>query len=241
MGGRGGSSHAGKTTAASNLSRLFGNIPNATVIEQVRGFPDGRSGVKEYAKAIVVKLKEGIEIVYKKDWNKSMQVTTPEEIAKAYRGLDKSFQPFVQKTIFGVDYENPADDYWRREYQNFTKSDATGGREITYYGVGHFRSDSRIRETMYHEAGHYIDGYLALDSGRYSERISDTLKWRSAMAADFAVSHRRSYTTYGQNAPAEDFAESMFGYFMHNTEFRRDFPSRAKVIDQVLKELKPYV
>lgn len=250
MGGRGGSSHVGTSNSRVGISatignsdamQAVGNIPNATVREEIRGFPNGKGGYIDFSRAYVVQLREGIEIIYKKGWNKSTQQTSPEEIAKAYRGLDESFKPFVQKTIYGVDYENPQDEYWRQTYRNFTRSNATGGKEITFYGIGHSRSEEAMKGTLYHEAGHYIDRYLSSNLGLSEGAISRSDRWQRAMASDLSTSHRKSYSTYGENSPAEDFAESMKGYFTRGEFFKRTFPARAEMIDSILKELKPYV
>ena len=65
---------------------------------------------------------------------------------------------------------------------------------------------SRIVATICHQTGHVIDQRLS--------RFSEQQTWKDAMQADEAIAGRKSPTSYGENANAEDFAESMKMYIV---------------------------
>ena len=44
-----------------------------------------------------------------------------------------------------------------------------------------------------------------------------------------------SPTVYGENAPTEDFAESVAEYQKDSAAFSKKFPERAKLLIQILK------
>ena len=55
------------------------------------------------------------------------------------------------------------------------------------------------------------------------------------MADDIIVSGKKSPTLYGQNAKAEDFAESVSEYVHDKDAFKRDFPNRAKLLKSIIQ------
>jgi len=55
------------------------------------------------------------------------------------------------------------------------------------------------------------------------------------MQADEAIAGRKSPTSYGENANAEDFAESMKMYITNPNWFAQEFPNRKRLIDSILR------
>ena len=80
--------------------------------------------------------------------------------------------------------------------------------------------------TYCHEAGHYIDTNLSVSGGRFSEEK----EWQKAITEDQKLHGRKSPTAYGENAPAEDFAESIAEYVQNANDFSKIFPNRASIL-----------
>ena len=55
------------------------------------------------------------------------------------------------------------------------------------------------------------------------------------MKNDILVSGKKSPTLYGENANAEDFAESVAEYSLNHEAFLKDFPNRARLIKKLLE------
>ena len=55
------------------------------------------------------------------------------------------------------------------------------------------------------------------------------------MQQDLATSGKKSWRSYGENSPLEDFADSVGYYVTHYEEFTKIFPERTKLLDIILK------
>lgn len=73
------------------------------------------------------------------------------------------------------------------------------------------------------------------DNSVGTDRFSQYTWWVDAMAQDKKLSGRKSPTKYGENANAEDFAESFAEYVKDPTAFKSIFPNRAKIIEIFLR------
>lgn len=154
---------------------------------------------------------------------------TPDRAIRLYLRVPDDVKHNMQGTVFFVDYPNPDDEYWRSRYQDFTKSYATGGSEITFYAhVGH--DDDYVVRSYCHEAGHYIDLRNSMEGKRYS-RCDD---WQEAMRLDYENGKRRYPTKYASNDDSEDFAESVAEYCINGVQFKKMFPNRSTLIDRLL-------
>lgn len=200
---------------------------SCTVSKGDFSFGDGRGGVKKTVKAVTYTTPDGTKFVFPAKYNKQHQTMTPEQAIANWQRVPQKIRQQAQKTIEFVDYYNPADSYWRKVYKNFGHSYATGGDRITFYRYDYPHDDDYVVRTYCHEAGHFIDRNIATTkNGRFS---SESL-WTKAMSDDRMVSGKVSCTTYGANAPVEDFAESVAEYAKDKTVFTRDFPNRAAIL-----------
>jgi len=174
----------------------------------------------------------GVKIYVPEDLNTDGQHFTPHHIAEAISKLPEKLQASI-KEVHLVDFENPEDAYWKKAYKNFTRSFATGGNGVvTFYrntveeAAGSAGEVTTARNTLYHETGHNIDRMMHSVSGRK--------RWSEAMSLDQKKSNLSSPTVYGGNSPSEDFAESMEWYHRDRAWFKKMFPSRYKILKQIL-------
>ena len=226
----GGAGAGGAGPADSGTIRERQTVSGVDVIHyrEVHEFGDGTAqGVYKTAEADVYETTDGVKFIFPRNYDRAVQFLTPSLMLKAWDQLPDIMKALAARTIEILDYYNPQDDYWRRTYENFTHSFATGGiQKISFYRCSVQMQTSRIVETLCHETGHTIDRRL----NNYSDRAI----WRDAMKADERVSHRKSPTSYGENANAEDFAESMKMYITKPDWFAREFPNRKRLIDSIL-------
>lgn len=196
-------------------------------------FPDGTSnGVKKSVPAKIYTTPDGTRFVYPEVYDKKKQTLTPEQAIATWQRVPQHIRDKMQKTIEVVDYYNPRDSHWKKVYKNFTHSYATGGEKITLY-----RSDYHdlgyLAHTFCHEGGHYIDYHLP--GTDRNNRYCLQPDWQRAMTEDLRTSGKKSWRSYGENSPLEDFADSV-GYFVWDHDnFVRTFPERAKLLEAILK------
>lgn len=194
--------------------------------------PSGTSVRAETFKARVFTTPDGVEFVFKSGMDRSQQMMRPEEAIELWQKVPENIRKKAPKRVEFVDYYNPQDSYWRQVYKDFNHSYATGGGdEITFYRYDHSHDPDWVVRTYCHESGHYIDRQLY---DPLNGRLSDSPKWSEAMAKDKTLSSLDSPTTYGANAPAEDFAESIAEYASNKDEFTKLFPNRAKIVEEIL-------
>lgn len=157
---------------------------------------------------------------------------SPEDAITTWQKIPENVRSKIQKTVQVVDYYNPRDSYWRKAYRDFTHSYATGGDEITLYR-SNYHDLSYLLTTYCHEGGHYID-YTLPGTSRTNRYCKQSL-WQTAMQQDLATSGKKSWRSYGENSPLEDFADSVGYYVTHHEEFTKIFPERTKLLDIILK------
>jgi hypothetical protein len=215
-----------------NAPTVIGGV-KCKVSEEQYGFGDGYGGVKKTVAAVVYETQDGTKFVFPKKYNKKQQTMTPEQAIENWQKVPQSVRTQAQRTIEIVDYYNPADTYWRKHYKNFGHSYATGGDKITFYRHDAPHNDDYIVRTYCHEAGHYIDIKLATSGGNNARYSSEAI-WTKAMADDLTASGKKSCTTYGENAPTEDFAESVAEYINDKKAFSKDFPNRAALLSKII-------
>jgi len=146
-----------------------------------------------------------------------------------HRAVPKSLQRHQDGFVY-LKGRNPQDAYWAKRYGvSGFESNAIGGDGLTtiFGGAGH--TASFTQGSMLHELGHNID----YASG-YRNRLSDRLDWGASTSRDTshsmdvltgpgvrrtsiysghpATPGAKAVTTYGMNAPVEDFAESVRMY-----------------------------
>ena len=196
-------------------------------------FTDGTSnGVKKSVPATIYTTPDGTQFVYPKRYNHKNQTLTPEQAIEAWMRVPENIRTKIQKTVEVVDYYNPRDANWRKRYKNFTHSYATGGQKITIYRSTSHSLDYLVH-TYCHEGGHYID--FNLPGTNLQNRYSMQADWLQAMAKDLQTSGKKSWRSYGENSPLEDFADSVGYYTSNRVDFAKTFPERAKLLDKILK------
>ena len=204
-------------------------------VEEVKqyDFPDGTNGgVKKTIPATIYTTPDGTKFVYPKNYNKKNQTLTPEMAISTWQKVPQNIRDKIQKEIVVVDYYNPRDVYWKKVYKNFTHSYATGGETITFYRSANHDLDYLLF-TYCHEGGHYIDYHLP--GTDLQNRYCQQLDWQNAMAKDLTTSGKKSWRSYGENSPLEDFADSV-GYFVEDEQgFTNVFPERSKLLKSILK------
>lgn len=176
--------------------------------------------------AVVYTTPDGVSFIFPKNYDSAHQTMTPEQAISCWQKVPEEVKKKAQKNIEFVDYYNPDDSYWKRVYKNFTHSYATGGDKITFYRYDRPHDSDYVVRTYCHEAGHYIDTNLSVSGGRFSEEK----EWQKAIAEDKKLSGSKSPTAYGENSPAEDFAESIAEYAQNAKEFSKKFPNRASIL-----------
>ncbi len=86
--------------------------------------------------------------------------------------------------------------------------------------------------TLVHEIGHNIDSTLgSQDSGWWTNSESE---WSNAKKADMELSGEESVTEYGKQSLREDFAESLKLYIKDAEDFRKKFPNRARILEEIV-------
>lgn len=192
--------------------------------------PNGKSVSYEKMEARVYTTPDGTEFIFRKGIDKSKQNMTPEKAIELWQKVPESIRSRAPKKVEFVDYYNPMDSYWRKKYKNFGHSYATGGGDsITFYrSTSH--DDGWVVRTYCHESGHYIDNQMKKNGVRFAE----SPRWKTAISDDKPISLKDSPTTYGENAPAEDFAESVAEYVKDKDKFSKTFPNRTKILEEIL-------
>ncbi len=190
------------------------------------GFGDGRGGVKKTVDAVIYQAPDGTKFVFPKKYDKAKQSITPEKAILLWQNVPQSIRNQAQKTIAFVDYYNPQDAIWRKRYKNFGHSFATGGDTITFYRCDVPQPDNFIIHTYCHEAGYLIDKKHSTGSTRFSQSVS----WQKAMSDDMTINGKKSVSTYGENSPLEDFAESVAEYVKDKTVFSKEYPNRSALL-----------
>lgn len=204
---------------------------NVNITNGSYGFSNGtENGIKKTVDAVTYTTPDGVNFVFPKRYNKKQQTMTPEQAIECWQKVPQNIRQQAQKTIEFVDYYNPMDTFWRKQYKNFGHSYATGGSKIAFYRYDQPHNLDYVVRTYCHEAGHYID----INRGSQGVRFSSLRDWTNAMASDTMVAGKKSPTTYGENSNTEDFAESIAEYVKDRTAFEKLFPNRARILKGIV-------
>lgn len=203
-------------------TRTFGGV-ECTVSYSKEKFFDGRIE----RDCIVYTTKDGAKFFFPKDLNVDLQTMTPNMAISVWNELPKSLRDLSQKKIVFLDIYNPDDDYWAVTYEKFTRSYATGGREIIFWRYDEAHLLYKLKHTYCHEIGHFIDG----GEGIYSSSSA----WLAAMKSDEKTSGQKYVTSYGKNSLSEDFADSVAEYFVNRKVFANTFLERFKLLKEVFE------
>ena len=214
-------------------------------------FNDGTSSTvtKKKRDAVISTTPDGIRIVVPSKLDTSKQLLDAQMIADLLQEVPTEVRKHC-KEIQLVDYYNPQDSYWAKQYKmkHFYSYATGGGGKITFYrndtrrGTNTFISndDDWIKKVFSHEIGHTIDEKVAtVIQKAVSGYGSDGVKWADAVAKDLAVcgeSWVSSYATQSQSKH-EDFADSVAEFVLNPISFKKRFPNRFKYIEEVLKQL----
>lgn len=194
-------------------------------------FSDGKgTHTRRPEKATIYTAPDGTQFIFQ-DRGRKHQTMTPEFAAIQWHLLPQELRDASQKKIEFVGYYNPNDKYWRKQYKNFTHSYATSGAAITFYRHDRPHDGPYFREAMSHEIGHQID--RTLGNGTY---YSLGTEWMAATAADKVLTGKDAVTTYGENSPKEDFAESIMLSQMRLDELKK-FPNRYMLLKGLLGKI----
>lgn len=194
---------------------------------------DGTStGVKKIVDANVYITPEGVEFEFPVKLDRNKQKLTPEQLMKAWEKVPKGIRDKAPKRIQVLDYYNPQDTYWKKVYKKFTHSYATGGvNGVTFYRYDYEHDDDYLVRTLCHELGHVADQKIETPT---KIRFCDSTDWTEAMSKDLVHCGMKSPTRYGENANAEDLAESVAEYTMNHEWFIKNFPNRTKIIESIV-------
>ncbi len=158
-----------------------------------------------------------------------------EELGKVAAKMPQKLMAATRGVIFSAQ-ANSQDDHWKATYKNFGTSTATGGdgQIVVYSGKGMSVS------TFAHEAGHN----LATATWGSTKPPPDS-EYGKAQVAEKPVSD------YGENSPAEDFAEAVKMYVtepvvlapgqielsdMNDREYlKKNFPLKFAAVEALLK------
>lgn len=156
------------------------------------------------------------------------------EIARVLESLPVELKAQAEKIQLLNDYYS-SDAYFQKIYKNFTHGYAYGGNGTITFCKSTLTKRTAHKDlprTLAHENGHSIDHKLGKDL--YGMDISKTKEWQDAQKADEKISKKKSPTSYGENAPTEDFAESCNYLVTQRKKFERDFPNRYKILKRIL-------
>ena len=156
------------------------------------------------------------------------------EIARVLESLPTELKAQAEKIQLLNDYYS-SDAYFQKIYKNFTHGYAYGGNGTITFCKSTLTKRTAHKDlprTLAHENGHSIDHKIGKEL--YGMDISKTKEWQDAQKADEKISKKKSPTSYGENAPTEDFAESCNYLVTQRKKFEKDFPNRYKILKRIL-------
>lgn len=186
---------------------------------------------------------DGVRIVQPADLDTSKQRYTAQQVADGLQKLPPELRKHV-KQVQLVDYRNPFDDYWGRQYgiKDF-RSAATGSNgNISFYENGHKAAEEAANALvphLAHEAGHSFDQALCITkqvvskSGRYSESRG----WKALQTKDYKARGVKWTSSYARQSKAllEDFADACKGIVIDPAGFKMSYPNRYEFLRKELK------
>lgn len=143
--------------------------------------------------------------------------------SRASRFLE-SCPSFIQKNLKGImscNNSHPLDDYFKKAYKNFPGGYMYSSDPVT---VHRYQGWTYFKESICHEVGHHIDKKL--------QNVSSMTKWLQAQKAD-----GNYYRAYSQQAPCEDFADTVSQYVINKEKCRKQFPHRTALLEKLLATL----
>lgn len=143
--------------------------------------------------------------------------------SRASRFIENS-PSFIHKNLKGImscNHSHPLDDYFRKVYKNFQRGYMYSSDPVTVHSVSTWEY---FKESICHEVGHHIDKKL--------QDVSSMTKWLQAQKAD-----GNYYRAYSQQAPCEDFADTVSQYVINKEKCRKQFPHRTALLEKLLATL----
>ncbi len=217
-------------------SYITGNLYKARLEETVGGvscrieyLQEKLKGGKIICQSKVYVTPDGVRFIFPEDLNPKLQTMTPEKAIALWQQVPEAIRAQGQRRIAFLDFSNEDDAHWLKVYKNFTQSYATGGEEIIFYRLEKSHSDEYVKKTYRHEIGHWIDKKIGGNTP-YSKQK----EWQEAMAKDLRKTGKKSVTNYGENSPAEDFAESVQLYGKGRAWMFR-FINRRNLLDKIFQ------
>lgn len=131
---------------------------------------------------------------------------------------------FIQKNLKGImscNNSHPLDDYFKKAYKNFSEGYMYSSNPVTVHS---YQGWTYFKESICHEVGHHIDKKL--------QNVSSMTKWLQAQKAD-----GNYYRAYSQQAPCEDFADTVSQYVINKEKCRKQFPHRTALLEKLLATL----
>ena len=131
---------------------------------------------------------------------------------------------FIQKNLKGImccNNSHPLDDYFKKVYKDFPRGYMYSSDPVT---VHDYQGWTYFKESICHEVGHHIDKKL--------QNVSSMTKWMQAQKAD-----GNYYRAYSQQAPCEDFADTVSQYVINKEKCRKQFPHRTALLEKLLATL----
>lgn len=203
-----------------NLRQFLGDEEAAITTGRIlENLIERRGGYVEIANIDGIKINTIKDI----DWgNASMQL---EDIRRMLNSLPQSLKETINEINIS-DLYNPLDQYWQIRYNNKNHiSGMTGGNgSITIYTRGDFQG-------ILHESGHCFDSL---------NLISSSKEWAASMEADSKINgNKMGVTDYADRAfnasgtRGEDFAESVSLYIINPDAFKKQYPNRWKILNEL--------
>lgn len=203
-----------------NIKQLLGDKEAAITTGRIlENLIERRGGYIEIANVDGIK----INIIKDLDWKNA--ATKLEDITRMINNLPQELKDTI-KEINISDLYNPSDKYWEFEYKNKGHiSGMTGGNgEINIYIMGNFSG-------ILHESGHCFDSV---------HNISSSKEWIASMEADSKINgNKMGITDYADRAfnasgtRGEDFAESVNLYIINPESFKKKYPNRWKILNEL--------
>lgn len=131
---------------------------------------------------------------------------------------------FIQNNLKGImncNNSHPLDDYFKKAYKNFSGGYMYASDPVTVHS---YQGWTYFKESICHEVGHHIDKKL--------QNVSSMTKWLQAQKAD-----GNYYRAYSQQAPCEDFADTVSQYVINKEKCRKQFPHRTALLEKLLATL----
>lgn len=143
--------------------------------------------------------------------------------SRASRFIENS-PSFIHKNLKGImscNHSHPLDDYFRKVYKDFPRGYMYSSDPVTVHSVSTWEY---FKESICHEVGHHIDKKL--------QDVSSMTKWLQAQKAG-----GNYYRAYSQQAPCEDFADTVSQYVINKEKCRKQFPHRTALLEKLLATL----